>query len=189
MIKKTFFITACLCMALTTSCKEKNTDNTKTVVNDNVVVTEAPKKGGNEIVKDPNKTLNLKLCADAATELLFTDKYPDMDIAIGLPSEENNFIDITIISVEDPENEELFIEWMLDCMKAMNDEAVRQMPDKYAPSSEGYYGGLFDEYDILLAAVSESKIFSRWSIDQKILAGTHDEIVINETEIDLGDYE
>lgn len=191
MLKKILSTLACLLMPLVflTACGDKETKKTTTIVNDDVAVTEQPQKGGNKLVADPNKQLDLNKCVENVKSAFLNGDYPEMDLSISLPSEENDFLNIIMITVDRPESEEQYLWWMNDCLVMLNEEAVKQMPDKYAPASEGYYGGLFDEYAVLLTASCNEDIMVKWPVDQKIAAGAHDPLVLNETLIDMSDFE
>lgn len=188
MSKKIFFTITCLLTTLSffTGCSKE--EKTKTIVNSEVAITEEPQKGGNGIVNDPNKQLDLRKCADNVKQILLGDDYPPMDISIELPTEENNFFNVILISEERPETEEHFLWWINDCIVMLNEEAVKQMPDKYAPAGENYYGGLFDEYDIMVTATCNEDIMSKWPVDQMISAGSHDPLVLNESEFSIDDF-
>ena len=75
-----------------------------------------------------------------------------------------------------------------ECLKALNDEAIKQDPE-FSPTSDGYYGGLFDQYSVQLTAMCLDEILKVWPVNQKILAGKHDPIVTNNDPLDINGIE
>lgn len=164
-----------------TGCGKKAT--TTTVVNNGSQSSQDIQAGqkGNGHISDE---IDLKLCAKNVSDKFLNSDYGLNDISIEPPGEENNFFNIIFVADKKPEDENIYIEWLEECLTALNDEAIKQDPE-FKVSSEGYYGGLFDQYSVCLSAMCLDEILTRWPVNQRIEAGTHDPIVTNNDIIDL----
>ncbi|MDD6826974.1 MAG: hypothetical protein PUE12_12840 [Oscillospiraceae bacterium] len=133
-------------------------------------------------------TINLKLCADNVTKMFKDGDYGLNDISIDIPTKQDDFFNIIIITEEKPADNSVFIDMLEECLKALNDEAIKQDPE-FSPTSDGYYGGLFDQYSVQLTAMCLDEILKVWPVNQKILAGKHDPIVTNNDPLDINGIE
>lgn len=178
MLKKIICTIATLSLAFSMcSCSSE----TKTTIVDNSSQSELNVQNGQ---KSESYVIDLETCAKNAQEAFKNDKYPAMDVSITPPNDNSSCFNIIIVAEEKPEDETLYITWIKDALKVLNEEAIKQEP-RYAAASEGYYGGLFDQYSVLLTATCNDDIIKVWTINQTIEAGSHDPIVTNHDEIDL----
>lgn len=91
--------------------------------------------------------------------------------------ESTKLVDMTIV-IPDGTSDEDGLERSTNLVKLFNDTAI-ELDDTFSESSEGYYGGMFDEYDLnITVATPDTAMYeSQWLVFQTIQAGTHDAIV------------
>ena len=134
-----------------------------------------------------NDNLDLKTIAQNVKDKYKNGDYGLNDITIEIPTEENKFFNIIIVSEEKPSDPGVYVDICRECLFDLNAEAIKQDP-QYSPSSENYYGGLFDQYTVILTATCYDEILEKWPVYQTIDSGKHDPIVTNNDEIDLLDF-
>lgn len=109
-------------------------------------------------------------------EGLDSTKYPCSRELYVMANESSKLIDFTIVIQNDTTDEE-GLEYTTQMVKLFNDLAM-QDDSSITPSSDGYYGSLFDEYNINLTVASEETAMyeSQWLVCQNIQAGTHEAV-------------
>jgi len=153
-----------------------------------VIITEAPDEPapklniGNGHTSD---SLNLNAVAAYALNAIQSNGYDFDAVSIDAPNERNNFFNIIIVSNSEPADENEYVKWCTETLAYMNEEAVRLDPE-YSPASEGYYGGLFDQYTFMITAANKDDVTKKWAVYQTVEAGTHVPIKITNAEFDLG---
>jgi ribosomal silencing factor RsfS len=101
------------------------------------------------------------------------DTYPYADSIYIDVDESNRLVDYTVI-VADDTTEEQAVAYANDLIDAFNDIAAEKK-DGITPSSDGYYGSVFDEYKIIMTIATNESIMneSDWLVCQTIAAGEH----------------
>lgn len=91
--------------------------------------------------------------------------------------ESSKLVDMTIV-IPNGTSDEDGLECTTQLVKTFNDMAT-QIDDTFEKSSENYYGGIFDTYNLnLTVATPDTAMYeSQWLVCQNIQAGTHDAIV------------
>ena len=109
-------------------------------------------------------------------EGLDSTKYPCSRELYVMANESSKLIDFTIVIQNDTTDEE-GLEYTTQMVKLFNDLAM-QDDSSITPSSDDYYGSLFDEYNINLTVASEETAMyeSQWLVCQNIQAGTHEAV-------------
>ena len=104
-------------------------------------------------------------------------------IGIGFAAEEGSALITFGVTVMDGTSSDEAVQLATEVVKAFNDEIVKQ-DSKIAKSSEGYYGGLFEEYgiDIKVSPESEKGDETKWLVNTMIQGGTNDPIISVEQE-------
>ncbi len=184
MLKKLACSILILSLITLTGCK----DDKKTTVSYNSGSSSVTAKAGPTGEVHISDTLDLKKCSDDTIKFFTEGDYPKMDISISPPANENDFFNIIIVAVDRPEDENVYAEWMKTCLEKLNSEAIKQDPE-FKPSSDGYYGELFDQYSVMLTATCNDDMVTRWPVNQKIEAGKHDVIQVTEGTLDLSGLE
>ncbi len=184
MFKKLACSILILSLIAMTGCK----DDKKTTVAYNSDSSSVTVKAGPKGDANISDTLDIQKCADEAVKFFTEGDYPKMDISISPPVKENDFFNIIIVAADRPEDENIYAEWLKTCLEKLNSEAIRQNPE-LRPSSDGYYGELFDKYSVMLTATCNDDIITRWPVNQKIEAGNHDAIKVTEGTLDLSGLE
>jgi hypothetical protein len=102
---------------------------------------------------------------------------------LGFAAEEGNALIIFGITVKDGTSSDEAAQLATEVVKAFNDEIVKQ-DSKITKSSEGFYGGLFEEYsiDIKVSPESEKGDETKWLVNTMIPGGTNDPIMSVEQE-------
>lgn len=184
------FLTASL--ILCTGCGNKSvttvTDNpssdseTLTLITEEAAGEQAPKLNlGNGHTND---SLDLGTISANAVNSMLSKGYDLEGVSIDPPDEKNNFFNIIIVA-NTTQDDETYIKLCNETIAYLNEEAIKQDPE-YSPAKEGYYGGLFDQYDILLTATSSEDVLEMWAVYQTIESQTHVPVKITNTKFDLG---
>lgn len=153
-----------------------------------VIITETPDEPAPKLNignGHTNDSLDLQTIAANALKAIESKGY-DLDaVSIDAPNERNNFFNIIIVANNEPADENEYIKWCSETLTFINEEAVKLDPE-YSPASEGYYGGLFDQYSFLITATNKDDVTKKWAVYQTVEAGTHVPIKITNAEFDLG---
>ncbi len=178
--KFTAFTMALLTAASFSGCG-KSADTTTVVINSG---SESTAEGNGH----SNESLDLKLCASNAEAAMENKGYNFDDVSVEPPTDENNFFNIIIVAKDKPEEDSSYAAWCRECIELVNAEAVKQDP-QYSPSSENYYGGIFDQYDVMITATCVDEILTNWAVFQTIEKGTHAPVEISNKGFDLSMFE
>lgn len=103
--------------------------------------------------------------------------YPYSDNIYINVDENNKLVDYTIIVAEETTSKQA-VTYATDLIKSFNDIASKK-DDSVSPSSDDYYGSVFDEYEIVMTIATEKSILNEkdWLVCQTIKAGEHTPIV------------
>lgn len=101
------------------------------------------------------------------------DVYPYSDQIYITVDDTNKLVDYTII-VADETTPEQAVQYATDLIKALNDSASGR-DSSIAKSSDGYYGGMFDTYDVCMTIATEESVLNEqdWLVCQTVKAGEH----------------
>ncbi|MCD7800004.1 MAG: hypothetical protein LUG94_02195 [Ruminococcus sp.] len=101
------------------------------------------------------------------------DTYPFADEIYINVSDEKKLVDYTVIVANDTTSEEA-VQYASDLITMFNDVASNS-DDSITKSSDGNYGSLFDEYDVLMTIATEESVLNEkdWLVCQTIKAGEH----------------
>jgi hypothetical protein len=160
-----------MCLTLNVGCNSSSsssTDNTASV-GDNANAD----ADSNEIPHSKTGTV-WDTNIDEVYELsLDKDVYPFSDQIYINVDENSKLIDYTII-VADETTPEQAVQYATDLIKALNDSASAD-DDSIAKSSDGYYGGMFDKYDVCMTIATEESVLNEkdWLVCQTVKAGEH----------------
>lgn len=120
-----------------------------------------------------NETINkvYELGLDSST-------YPFCEEIFITASDNSKLIDYTVV-VQNDTTEEQAKQYATELIKMFNDNMVG-IGESYAPSSDGYYGELFDTYNVSMVMSREEDAMyeANWLVCQNIRAGSHDAIKI-----------
>jgi hypothetical protein len=174
-MKKVLCLLSALILLTATSCK-KDTVNT---------TTDADKKT-TSISLNPNpvpkkNALDMQSCAKVV-EKYAVETYPkikEASIMVNNEAEEKyiNFIFVTDNDV----NSEESLAWANDCVRKVNAEAIK-LDGSIKPADENFYGGIFDEYKLIIVVTTENNAVNdaQWDVHQTVKAGTHEPLKLRE---------
>jgi hypothetical protein len=110
------------------------------------------------------------------------DTYPFSDSAYRNIDQNSKLVDYTII-VGDETTPEQAVQYANDLVRAFND-SVSKSDSSVAPSTDDYYGGVFDTYSFCMTIATNESVLNEtdWLVCQTVKAGEH-------TPIEAGGYE
>ena len=192
MYKKIFtsLLAFTLMAAAVSGCGSKS--NTTTVNNEQQIVMVTGRASSEESYEKPDKGnghINESLALDTIvknTAIAMMSKGYDLEsVSVEAPDRLNDFFNIIIVANEPQADENNYIKWCTEALELLNAEAIKQDPE-YTPSSENYYGGLFDQYRAVLTATSKEEALEKWAVYQTIEPGEHTPVIISDTKFDIG---
>jgi hypothetical protein len=101
------------------------------------------------------------------------ETYPYSDSAYINVDQNNLLIDYTIIVADETTPEEA-VQYANDLVRAFND-SVSKTDSSIAPSTDDYYGGVFDTYSFCMTIATNESVLneSDWLVCQTVKAGEH----------------
>lgn len=165
MKKFVLILSAILVSTLFCSCKSEDSSSSNSDAKVTTITNNAQFSGNNPAIANAiNETY---------ATALDTSVYPYAQELFISVDEDNKLIDYTIIVQNDTTSDEA-VEYSTTLLTMLNDYASSH-DDSIAKSSDGYYGGVFDEYSALLTVATEDSVLteSDWLVCQTIDAGTN----------------
>ncbi|MDO5559457.1 MAG: hypothetical protein Q4F95_07645 [Oscillospiraceae bacterium] len=171
-----------LLMLSASGCSGKST--TTVSENPNSGSSETVQKGQEGIGSSYTAAPDWSVCEQNTYNMFKNGDYPELDVSITSPKSSTDLFNIIIVAKDRPEDQNNYIKWAEDCLKSINEEARKQNPD-FAPSADGYYGGVFDVYDVMMTCTCNDDVLSIWPVNQKIAAGSNTPISLTDEKLDL----
>lgn len=180
MKKKLILLVALMLMVSSTGCNQNSNQNDNNTEVTSIETNYSDESEEDFPLADPtdasprwNETINkvYELGLDSST-------YPFCEEIFITASDNSKLIDYTIV-VQNDTTEEQAQQYATELIKMFNDNMVG-IGESYAPSSDGYYGELFDTYNVsmVMAREDDAMYESNWLVCQNIRAGSHDAIKI-----------
>lgn len=134
-----------------------------------------------------SENLDFETMKKNVTDEMMNRGYDLEGVSIDAPDDRNSFFNVIIVSNNPPADENMYVTWCSETLALLNQEAVKQDPE-FMPAKDGYYGGLFDQYEVVLTATCKEDAIKKWAVYQTVKAGTHTPVKITNTEFDLSNF-
>lgn len=161
-----------MCLSINVGCTKNTSSSTDSNTNDDVAIGDSVTTKSN-IPHAQTGTVWDSNIDDVYAMSLDKDVYPYSDQIYITVDETNKLVDYTII-VADETTPEQAVQYATDLIKAFND-SVSADDSSIAKSSDGYYGGMFDNYAVCMTIATEKSVLNEedWLVCQTVKAGEH----------------